>query len=119
MYETSPNMPRLQKENVEMNLYPTFNCNSVKKNRQNERSSGQCLYYCVPFFLPKCLMLIESSVSSQCLKIIENVSFNIASEASYVFILSGQIQNAKKWSILAGRMIDMSVTRPSTDWIKI
>ena len=34
---------------------------------------------------------------SQCLKITENVSFNIASEASYVYILSGQnlIKNAK------------------------
>ena len=32
-----------------------------------------------------------------CLKIIEKVSFNIASEASYVYILSGQkvIKNAK------------------------
>ena len=36
-------------------------------------------------------------------KITEKVSFNIASEASYVYILSGQklIKNAKKWSILA------------------
>ena len=35
--------------------------------------------------------------SSLCLKITENVSFNIASEASYVYILSGQklIKNAK------------------------
>ena len=34
---------------------------------------------------------------SQCLKITEKVSFNIASEASYVYILSGQklIKNAK------------------------
>ena len=33
----------------------------------------------------------------QCLKITEKVSFNIASEASYVYILSGQklIKNAK------------------------
>ena len=33
----------------------------------------------------------------------EKVSFNIASEASYVYILKGQklIKNAKKWSILA------------------
>ena len=39
----------------------------------------------------------------QCLKITEKVSFNIASEASYVYILSGQrfMKNAKKWSILA------------------
>ena len=37
------------------------------------------------------------------LKIIEKVSFNIASEASYVYILSGQkcIINAKKCLILA------------------
>ena len=34
---------------------------------------------------------------SQCLKITEKVAFNIASEASYVYILSGQkfIKNAK------------------------
>ena len=39
---------------------------------------------------------------ARCLKITEKVSFNIASEASYVYILSGQkfIKNAKKWSIL-------------------
>ena len=30
------------------------------------------------------------TMSSQCLKITEKVSFNIASEASYVYILSGQ-----------------------------
>ena len=28
--------------------------------------------------------------TSQCLKILKNVSFNIASEASYVYILSGK-----------------------------
>ena len=40
---------------------------------------------------------------TQCLEITENVSFNIASEASYVYILSRQkfIETAKKWSILA------------------
>ena len=40
---------------------------------------------------------------SRCLKITEKVSFNIASEASYVYLLSGQklIKNAKKGSILA------------------
>ena len=37
----------------------------------------------------------------QCLKITEKVSFNIASEASYVYILSGQklIKNAKNGPI--------------------
>ena len=36
-------------------------------------------------------------IHTQCLKITEKVSFNIASEASYVYILSGQkfIKNAK------------------------
>jgi len=35
--------------------------------------------------------------TTRCLKITEKVSFNIASEASYVYILSGQklIKNAK------------------------
>ena len=48
-------------------------------------------------------VLIAGSNSMQgmlthCLKITEKVSFNIASEASYVYILSGQrlIKNAKK-----------------------
>ena len=38
---------------------------------------------------------------SRCLKITEKVSFNIASEASYVYILSGQklIKNAKNGPI--------------------
>ena len=37
------------------------------------------------------------SIYTRCLKIPEKVSFDIASEASYVYILSGQklIQNAK------------------------
>ena len=37
------------------------------------------------------------SYRARCLKITEKVSFNIASEASYVYILSGQklIKNAK------------------------
>ena len=61
------------------------------------------------FGLPKNLALTASSLvftgcicnkllpSTRCLKIIEKVSFNIASEASYVYILSGQklIKNAK------------------------
>ena len=40
---------------------------------------------------------------TRCLKITEKVSFNIASEASYVYIMSGQkfIKNAKNWTILA------------------
>ena len=43
--------------------------------------------------------------NARCLKITEKVSFNIASEANYIYILSGQklIKNAKKWLILASR----------------
>ena len=39
----------------------------------------------------------------RCLKITEKVSFNMASEASYVYILSGQklTKKCQKWSILA------------------
>ena len=46
---------------------------------------------------------LASFLVSPCVKIIEKVSFNIASVANYVYILSGQkiIKNAKKWSILA------------------
>ena len=40
---------------------------------------------------------VLNCLAIQCLKITEKVSFNIASEASYVYILSGQkfIKNAK------------------------
>ena len=40
---------------------------------------------------------VQAVLCSRCLKITEKVSFNIASEASYVYILSGQklIENAK------------------------
>ena len=34
--------------------------------------------------------LLYKKLDTQCLKITEKVSFNIASEASYVYILSGQ-----------------------------
>ena len=45
----------------------------------------------------KDIFLYNNQESSRCLKITEKVSFNIASEASYVYILSGQklIKNAK------------------------
>ena len=39
-------------------------------------------------FFKKLMLLLSSS--PQCLKITEKVAFNIASEASYVYILSGQ-----------------------------
>ena len=49
------------------------------------------------FFLTKFLILPQCA---RCLKITEKVSFNIASKASYVYILSGQklIKNAKNAS---------------------
>ena len=47
--------------------------------------------------------VLTTRTSARCLKITEKVSFNIASEASYVYILSGQklIKNAKNGSFLA------------------
>ena len=49
-----------------------------------------------PVEIPQNVVKIHEG-SPQCLKIIEKVSFNIASEASYVYILSGQkfIKSAK------------------------
>ena len=46
------------------------------------------------------LSKILLATSPQCLKITKKVSFNIASEASYVYILSGQklLKNAKSGS---------------------
>ena len=43
----------------------------------------------------------NKTTTTQCLKIKEKVSFNIASEASYIYILSGQkfIKNAKNGPI--------------------
>ena len=43
----------------------------------------------------------EYSLTSQCLKITEIVSLNIASEARYVYIVSGQkfFENAKKTNL--------------------
>ena len=52
----------------------------------------------------------ELKVCARCLKITEKVSFNIASEASYVYILSGQkfIKNAKNvpfWQVFENLML--------------
>ena len=51
---------------------------------------------------------IENHPKSQCLKIIENVAFNILSEASYIYMFSGQklIKNAKN-----GQFSDFSEMR--------
>ena len=49
------------------------------------------------------VMYFKNKTEAWCLKITEKVSFNIASEASYVYILSGQkfIKKCQKWSNLA------------------
>ena len=49
----------------------------------------------------QCNLSIEFWNAARCLKITEKVSFNIVSEASYVYILSGQklIKNAKNGPI--------------------
>ena len=46
-------------------------------------------------------MWIDRAVPTQCLKITEKVAFNIASEASYVYILSGQkfAKNGQIWRV--------------------
>ena len=53
--------------------------------------------------MPKDNKQSEEQVRSRCLKITEKVSFNIASEASYLYVLSAQklIKNCQKWSNLA------------------
>ena len=57
----------------------------------------QKLNICWIYTILEILTLEKSLKKAQCLKITEKVSFNIASEASYVYILSGQklIKNAK------------------------
>ena len=50
-----------------------------------------------------CLIGAKEETTSRCLKITEKVSLKLASEASYVYILSGQklIQKCQIWSVLA------------------
>ena len=50
-----------------------------------------------PIISTTVLCIIKQPTPPHCLKITKKVSFNIASEASYVYILSGQnlIKNAK------------------------
>ena len=56
--------------------------------------------------------------ASRCLKITEKVSFNITSEAIYVYILSGQ-KFIKKWSILASFLKAWRSNSANFDWTKI
>ena len=55
------------------------------------------MYYSITFMI----QMKKGATASQCLQITEKVSFNIASEASCVYILSGQkfIKNAKNGPI--------------------
>ena len=57
-----------------------------------------------PRDLPLTILLYRQDSFARCLKITEKVLFNIASEASYVYILSGQklkknAQNGSFWQV--------------------
>ena len=73
--------------------------NPERHSKMNNRNEWE--FYLAVFYLIKELQLMkwrrDKAASSRCLKITKKVSFNIASEASYVYILSGQklIKNAK------------------------
>ena len=43
--------------------------------------------------------IMDMVSTARCLKITEKVSFNIASEASYVYILNGQTENGQFWRV--------------------
>ena len=64
----------------------------TRETRKQYNCNKRC---CVP--QKKKYDLLKEKKAAQCLKITEKVSFNIASEASYVYILSGHkfIENAK------------------------
>ena len=78
---------------------PKIQCKFVDVLLRFLRTRSSCYAF---FPRKKKLQGSLASLSTQCLKIKEKVSFNIASEASYVYILSGQklMKNAKIWSIL-------------------
>ena len=69
-----------------------------------DAGSGYCVSYRPAAEGSRCgdgaVIILQMSLWT---KIFKKVSFNIASEASYVYILSGQklIKNAQKWFILA------------------
>ena len=55
-------------------------------------------------FLQSSLLKGEQIIASQCLKIVQKVAFNIASEASYVYNLTRQklIKNGPFWRVFCG-----------------
>ena len=65
-----------------------------------------CLFIFLSDLKTECFTKLLVLRLAQCLKVTEKVSFNIASEASYVYILSGQklIKNAKNDSF--GRVFE-------------
>ena len=80
---------------IQQNLEIFFStCFCLKNILQNVKSA--LLQPSLQSDLTKCL-----ASTTRCLKITEKVSFNIASEASYVYNLRGQklIKNAKNGSI--------------------
>ena len=73
---------------------PKIQCKFVDVLLRFLRKRSSCYAF---FRRAKKLQRSLASLSTQCLKITEKVSFNVVSEASYVYILSGQksIKNAK------------------------
>ena len=73
------------------------------QQRRHQRACLRLLFYALLIHSNHLYQKRISGFYHKRLKITEKVSFDIASEASYVYILSGQkfIKNAKKWSILA------------------
>ena len=73
-------------------------CESLKGANRDQEVRLQLLQQkCDNGYVSQCLKIKEMRPFSRYLKITEKVSFNIASEASYVYMLSGQklIKNAK------------------------
>ena len=76
----------------------------VTRDTKGEMMANSCHFYLTHGLAlckakTKCLGIGHKS--TQCLKITEKVSFNMASEVSCVYILNGQkfINNGQKWSI--------------------
>ena len=90
----------------EVTWVPTFNnrilINTIKPNHNNSKKSVLSIHKASHDEGPTHFPALNYPLLSVW-KIIEKVSFNTASEASYIYILSGQkfIKKAKKWSILA------------------
>ena len=82
-------------------------CGHKRTGELCEPTMGRCPRIKSPRVL-NCLMQKRGIFCqiSQCLKITENISFNIASEASYVYILSGQKLNKNAKNGPFGRVVE-------------